>query len=79
MHRGGHGVPEATVRRRYRVGLHNLFGLYLPLADTWRVFDNSRVGETRLVAAGHREQVQTVYEAGAWEQIKEADDGKSEG
>ena len=34
---GGHDVPEGTVRRRYTRGLRNLFGLYLPLADSWHV------------------------------------------
>ena len=38
---GGHGVPEATIRRRYRAGLYNFFRLYQPLATTWSVFDNS--------------------------------------
>src|SRR5436309_6670143 len=52
---GGHDVPEVTVRRRYARGLRNLFGLYLPIADSWQVFDNSRVGRPRLIAAGRGE------------------------
>ncbi|RYG70979.1 hypothetical protein EON77_13300, partial [bacterium] len=36
---GGHDVPEATIRRRYRAGLQNFFGLYLPRVDTWRIYD----------------------------------------
>ena len=74
VRRGGHGIPAATILRRYQVGLKNFFSLYLPMADTWRVFDNSRVGETRLVVTGQRRQVQVVYEAQVWEQIKEAND-----
>jgi predicted ABC-type ATPase len=38
---GGHNVPEAVVRRRYKRGLSNLFDLYLPLADRWTLYDNS--------------------------------------
>ncbi len=50
---GGHDVPEPTVRRRYEAGLRNLFHLYLPLADTWEVIDNSMVVLTpRRIAAG---------------------------
>jgi predicted ABC-type ATPase len=30
---GGHNVPEETVRRRYRAGLRNFFGLYERLAS----------------------------------------------
>jgi predicted ABC-type ATPase len=41
VRRGGHHVPDATVRRRYRSGLQNFFGIYRPLADTWRFIDNS--------------------------------------
>jgi predicted ABC-type ATPase len=38
---GGHNVPEAAVRRRFRRTLSNLFALYRPLLDTLHFFDNS--------------------------------------
>lgn len=38
---GGHDIPRETIVRRYRAGLRNLFGLYLPLADAARIYDNS--------------------------------------
>ena len=38
---GSHAIAEAVVRRRYDLGLKNLFGLYQPIVDTWRVLDNS--------------------------------------
>ncbi len=40
---GGHDIPEDTIRRRYNAGLRNLVNLYLPLADTALVLDNSNV------------------------------------
>ncbi len=46
---GGHFVDEATVRRRYVRSLLNFFNLYQPLADDWRVYDNSGGDEPRLV------------------------------
>ncbi len=49
---GGHDVPEETVRRRYDSGLANFFGLYQPMARTWKLCDNSGVPTARLVAAG---------------------------
>jgi predicted ABC-type ATPase len=49
--RGGHDVPEEIVRRRYSRSLVNLFDLYLPLANTWLVCDNSR-SELMEVARG---------------------------
>ena len=68
---GGHDVPEVTVRRRYARGLRNLFGLYLPIADSWQVFDNSRVGRPRLIAAGRGERAERVANASAWRRITE--------
>ncbi|HVF84948.1 MAG TPA: zeta toxin family protein, partial [Abditibacteriaceae bacterium] len=38
---GGHNIPEDTIRRRYEAGRRNFTGLYLPLADECRVFDNT--------------------------------------
>ena len=38
---GGHSVPEETIRRRYKAGLKNFFNLYAPIADVWRIYDNS--------------------------------------
>src|SRR5208282_502791 len=49
---GGHHVPEDTIRRRYRRGIGNFFRLYRPLADEWKVFDNSHPGQPALIAEG---------------------------
>ena len=68
---GGHDVPEGTVRRRYKRGLRNLFGLYIPLADSWQVFDNSRAGRPQLVASGHRDRAEQVANAPLWQRITE--------
>ncbi len=42
VQKGGHNVPADVVRRRFRKGLANLFGVYLPAFDTVRIYDNSR-------------------------------------
>lgn len=42
VRRGGHNVPEKTVRRRFNRGLSNLFNIYRPLLDFWVIFDNSK-------------------------------------
>lgn len=69
---GGHSVPEATIRRRYRVGLRNFFGLYQPLATTWRVYDNSETAPARLVAAGQGGKDIQVVDRLSWDLIQEA-------
>ena len=38
---GGHNVPEADLRRRFRLGLQNLFSLYRPFSDTWNLYLNA--------------------------------------
>ncbi|MDD9874970.1 MAG: zeta toxin family protein [Gammaproteobacteria bacterium] len=50
---GGHGIPERDVERRYRRSMKNLGKDYLPLADQWRVYDNS-AGALRVIARGDR-------------------------
>ncbi len=42
VRKGGHNIPEATIRRRYLSGIRNLFEVYRPLVDSWTLFDNSR-------------------------------------
>jgi predicted ABC-type ATPase len=38
---GGHNVPRPDVLRRFARGWHNFQTHYKPLADGWKVFDNS--------------------------------------
>jgi predicted ABC-type ATPase len=51
---GGHDVPISVIRRRYYAGVRNFFDLYMPLADQWRVYDNSAL-TPRLVAIGNKD------------------------
>jgi predicted ABC-type ATPase len=39
--RGGHNVPEKTIRRRFDRGWINFQEIYKTLADSWIVFDTS--------------------------------------
>lgn len=49
---GGHDIPEATVRRRYKAGLQAFFEVYQPLVGNWRFYDNSGLTDATLVAEG---------------------------
>ena len=53
---GGHNVPEAVIRRRYRTGLHYLFEDYMPIVDQWILADNSEY-PFRLIAQGWRQNM----------------------
>ena len=39
--KGGHHIPRAVIRRRYKSGLANFFNLYEPILDTWMILNNS--------------------------------------
>ncbi len=69
VRRGGHDVPDETIRRRYARGLRNFFKLYQPLADEWQVLDNSKRGKRRLVAAGRATSTDVIRDASAWNTI----------
>lgn len=38
---GGHDVSEDKIRRRYDMGIRNLFSLYIPACEYWIIIDNS--------------------------------------
>lgn len=69
VRRGGHDVPDAVVKRRYWRGLANFRQLYLPLADSWVLCDNS--GDSPLVVArGERDSVTEIFDRVRYEQIR---------
>ena len=65
---GGHDIPSEVIRRRYAAGRKNFVELYKPLADTWRIFDNSGLTEN-LVAKGEYQQETIILDAEAWRKI----------
>jgi predicted ABC-type ATPase len=67
---GGHNVPEDTIRRRYHAGLKNFFGLYRPIADTWRLYDNSQSGAPCLISSGEYDTIEYVANSALWETLK---------
>lgn len=48
---GGHNITPDDIARRFQRSLHNLFALYLPLADRWRVLNNA-TGALTSIARG---------------------------
>jgi predicted ABC-type ATPase len=68
---GGHDVSEPVVRRRYFRSARNLFDLYLPLAATWRIYDNSG-SQARLIASGERESAPIIASPRLFNLLREA-------
>jgi predicted ABC-type ATPase len=72
---GGHDVPAAVVRRRYHGGLVNFFHLYLPLANSWQLFDNCEPAGPRPVATGEGTAIRVLDDSQTWRRLKEMSDG----
>ncbi|MEY3870446.1 MAG: hypothetical protein RLZZ338_4340 [Cyanobacteriota bacterium] len=67
---GGHSIPEDVIRRRYDKGRKNLTSLYLPLCDTWKVYNNS-MDTPQLIAKGRLQSQPIIYEIKIWKKIIE--------
>ena len=64
--KGGHGIPEVIIRRRYTAGINNLVKLFMPVVDYWAIFDNSQADRMK-IASGRLDkpadiQNQELYE-----------------
>lgn len=70
VQRGGHSIPESTIRIRYRRGLLNLFSLYLPIANLWTIYDNTREGLPVVIARGQCEKIE-IYQQDVWARMNE--------
>lgn len=66
---GGHSIPEETIRRRYERGLHNLFDLYIPIADAWRIF-NSAPEVPQEIARYTKDDGQIIFDPKLWNEIR---------
>ncbi|MBP3227181.1 MAG: zeta toxin family protein [Bacteroidaceae bacterium] len=66
--KGGHDIPENVIRRRYRLGLQNLFGLYMPKVDDWIIVNNTHPPR-RTIAQGTQTS-QITYENDTFNKIK---------
>lgn len=65
---GGHFVPEDTIRRRFKSGLKNFFSLYLPLADSWQMYDNTHMGDLSPIASKISNKIK-VYHSESWQAL----------
>lgn len=65
---GGHFIPEDTIVRRYERGRKNLFRLYMPLCNSWIIYDNSKP-ILNLVAERGADPQPIIYNRETWQQI----------
>ena len=63
---GGHSIPEPTIRSRYVRSWDNFLRLYQPIADEWRLVDNSHDTGYQLIATGIQATTTTVLNPQTW-------------
>ena len=66
---GGHNIPEDIIRRRYERGRKNFVELYLPIANRFQAYDNSRNNNSLVAYRSASNQEITVIESDIWNQI----------
>lgn len=66
---GGHNVSEATIRRRYKAGIWNLFDLYMPICDYWMITDNS-LSPMEIIAKGSRREKTEISNSFIYNKLK---------
>ena len=66
---GGHSIPEETIRRRYERGLKNLFEMYIPISNSWRVFQASSI-IPKEIARYDELGGEVIFDQDLWKRIK---------
>jgi predicted ABC-type ATPase len=73
--KGGHHIPDATVRQRYSRSVNNLFDLYIPVVTSWKLYNNSKVGSPLLIAEGLRGTEDIIYNQDMLLRIRRSSNG----
>jgi len=68
--KGGHYVPEDTIRRRYANGIANFFNVYQPLTTRWELFDNTELTVKRVIAYGRGAAIDRICDEQLWRAVK---------
>lgn len=71
VEQGGHHVPEADVRRRYKQGLKYIMNYYLPCADNAIILDNSNIDLQKIIARKKSGEELVVEDMKTWKTIQE--------
>ena len=65
---GGHSIPADVIHRRFSRSAANLFELYLPLADSWRISENRRNAVPVEIARGTKSD-RLILDEEAWQKL----------
>ena len=75
---GGHNIPTDVIYRRYEAGLSNLFQLYMPVVDSWSLYDNSDCPAVHIASGLGGDNV-VIYDEEAYGQLLEKYNTPEEG
>jgi len=65
---GGHNIAEPIIRRWFELGNCNLFQLYRPLFDAWRIYNASRLPPSVITEEAHGKL--TVFEPELYDAVQ---------
>jgi len=65
VNNGGHNIPKDIIIRRYYRGIFNLIHFYIPICNSWIIFNNTK-GESEMVAKGEFELNRIVENQYLW-------------
>lgn len=65
---GGHDVPLKDLRRRFPLGIKNLFNLYSPVIDEWSIYDNYE--NIPVLVAKMKKGTPLIYNESVYRQIR---------
>ena len=66
---GGHNIPEADIRRRFKRGIYNLLNLYMPICDVVYVLNNNFVPAKLVAHKTSQLGGLRVYDEAMWQQL----------
>ena len=76
---GGHNIPTEVIIQRYYRGLKNLFNLYLPLANTVLILDNSSAesGIRKIIAKKNLDLPLQIEDQEIWDKLQRSTNDKA--
>lgn len=69
VQKGGHGIPNDVIKRRYDRGLKNFFFMYKDIVNEWTFLDNSRT-EPVPIAQRSENQKLTIFNEPVWNSLE---------
>ena len=67
---GGHGVPDADIRRRYITSLSNAFTVLMPRVHEWHVLNAGALGRLLQIASGGAGRHTEIVDSKSWAMIQ---------